>query len=87
MDTHNKDKELEAQNEQEGVGFGGVEKEETSEDMVSQPEEGEHASEEETAPAHRGKYKVPPLNTEETRHFLSGMYQEWFLDYASYVNL
>ena len=87
MDTHNKDKELEAQNEQEGVGFGGVEKEETSEDMVSQPEEGEDASEEETAPAHRGKYKVPPLNTEETRHFLSGMYQEWFLDYASYVNL
>jgi topoisomerase-4 subunit A len=31
-------------------------------------------------------YKVP-VNTEGTRHVLSGMYQDWFLDYASYVIL
>jgi topoisomerase-4 subunit A len=31
-------------------------------------------------------YKVP-VNTESTRHVLSGMYQDWFLDYASYVIL
>ncbi len=35
----------------------------------------------------RGRCKVPPLNTDETRQYLSGMYQTWFLDYASYVNL
>jgi len=31
-------------------------------------------------------YKVP-VNTEGTRRVLSGMYQDWFLDYASYVIL
>ena len=31
-------------------------------------------------------YKVP-VNTEGARHVLSGMYQDWFLDYASYVIL
>jgi len=31
-------------------------------------------------------YKVP-VNTEGARHLLSGMYQDWFLDYASYVIL
>jgi len=31
-------------------------------------------------------YKVP-VNTDGTRHVLSGMYQDWFLDYASYVIL
>lgn len=47
------------------------------EDVVSQDE-----------PAKRkGRCKVPPLNTDETRQYLSGMYQTWFLDYASYVNL
>ena len=35
----------------------------------------------------KGRCKVPPLNTDETRQYLSGMYQTWFLDYASYVNL
>ncbi len=30
---------------------------------------------------------VPPLNTPETAKMLSGMYQTWFLDYASYVIL
>ena len=31
-------------------------------------------------------YKVP-VNTEGVRYVLSGMYQDWFLDYASYVIL
>lgn len=31
-------------------------------------------------------YKVP-VNKDTTRHVLSGMYQDWFLDYASYVIL
>jgi len=31
-------------------------------------------------------YKVP-VNVEGVRHVLSGMYQDWFLDYASYVIL
>jgi topoisomerase-4 subunit A len=31
-------------------------------------------------------YQVP-VNTEVARHVLSGMYQNWFLDYASYVIL
>ncbi len=33
------------------------------------------------------KWTVPPLNTPETEKMLSGLYQTWFLDYASYVNL
>jgi topoisomerase-4 subunit A len=32
------------------------------------------------------EYKVP-VNKDNTRHVLSGMYQDWFLDYASYVIL
>ena len=32
-------------------------------------------------------YKVPTVTTEATKHHLTGMYQKWFLDYASYVIL
>lgn len=32
-------------------------------------------------------YKVPKISDEMTKHHLSGMYQNWFLDYASYVIL
>lgn len=39
------------------------------------------------APLHNSTYKVPSLNDESNKHHLSGMYQTWFLDYASYVNL
>ena len=38
-------------------------------------------------PLHNSTYKVPSLNDESNKHHLSGMYQTWFLDYASYVNL
>ena len=32
-------------------------------------------------------YKVPKISDETIKHHLSGMYQNWFLDYASYVIL
>ena len=32
-------------------------------------------------------YKIPSLKDENQKHHLSGMYQTWFLDYASAVNL
>ncbi len=32
-------------------------------------------------------YRVPVLSTDATKHQLTGMYQKWFLDYASYVIL
>lgn len=32
-------------------------------------------------------YRVPAVSTEGVKHHLSGMYQSWFLDYASYVIL
>lgn len=35
----------------------------------------------------RSRYKVPKISDEFVKHHLSGMYQNWFLDYASYVIL
>ncbi len=32
-------------------------------------------------------YEIPDRKSEVVKHHLSGMYQTWFLDYASYVNL
>ncbi len=32
-------------------------------------------------------YKVPKISDDTVKHHLSGMYQNWFLDYASYVIL
>jgi topoisomerase-4 subunit A len=32
-------------------------------------------------------YKIPDVNNEDIKHQLTGMYQNWFLDYASYVIL
>ena len=32
-------------------------------------------------------YKIHPMNNDTVKHQLSGMYQNWFLDYASYVIL
>ncbi len=39
------------------------------------------------APQRHSDYKRPDLQDEEAKRHLSGMYQMWFLDYASYVNL
>ncbi|GAB1358743.1 DNA gyrase/topoisomerase IV subunit A [Porphyromonadaceae bacterium] len=44
-----------------------------------------YTSDEESAAS--SSYKVPMLSSEGTKHHLSGMYQSWFLDYASYVIL
>lgn len=33
------------------------------------------------------EYAIPKLNDDAIKHHLSGMYQSWFLDYASYVIL
>ncbi len=37
--------------------------------------------------AAHSNYKVPKISDEAIKHHLSGMYQNWFLDYASYVIL
>jgi len=37
--------------------------------------------------ASHSNYKVPKISTDAVKHHLSGMYQNWFLDYASYVIL
>jgi topoisomerase-4 subunit A len=37
--------------------------------------------------ATHSNYKVPKISTDAVKHHLSGMYQNWFLDYASYVIL
>ena len=41
----------------------------------------------ETESAAHSSYKVPKISDEAVKHHLSGMYQSWFLDYASYVIL
>jgi len=41
----------------------------------------------ESGSALRSNYKVPKISTDAIKHHLSGMYQNWFLDYASYVIL
>ncbi|MDD4968241.1 MAG: DNA gyrase/topoisomerase IV subunit A [Paludibacter sp.] len=40
-----------------------------------------------TESASHSNYKVPKISTDAIKHHLSGMYQNWFLDYASYVIL
>ena len=37
--------------------------------------------------AAHSNYKVPKISDDAVKHHLSGMYQNWFLDYASYVIL
>lgn len=41
----------------------------------------------EGGPDAHSSYKIPKIDSENIRHHLSGMYQNWFLDYASYVIL
>ena len=40
-----------------------------------------------TESAAHSTYKVPKITDDAVKHHLSGMYQNWFLDYASYVIL
>lgn len=46
----------------------------------------EEQTDELTSDTH-SNYKVPKITDEAVKHHLSGMYQNWFLDYASYVIL
>lgn len=48
---------------------------------------GAEESAEDSSPAGHSNYKVPKINDTAVKHHLSGMYQNWFLDYASYVIL
>lgn len=49
-------------------------------------EENEVNNEQENSQEH-SEYKVPDKSSDRITHHLSGMYQSWFLDYASYVIL
>lgn len=53
-------------------------------DAVEQPTD---PAEGDGEPQQHSDYKRPDLLDEEAKRHLSGMYQMWFLDYASYVNL
>ncbi|MDD4199537.1 MAG: DNA gyrase/topoisomerase IV subunit A [Paludibacter sp.] len=46
----------------------------------------ENPDEQEVSAAH-SNYKVPKIADKQIKYHLSGMYQNWFLDYASYVIL
>lgn len=56
-----------------------LEENEMNEDTFSQEEE-------DVAKSHTD-YKVPDAASDSVKHHLSGMFQNWFLDYASYVIL
>jgi topoisomerase-4 subunit A len=58
-------------------------------DAENEPEEvtGAEESAEDAGSGAHSNYKVPKITDEAVKHHLSGMYQNWFLDYASYVIL
>jgi topoisomerase-4 subunit A len=57
---------------------------ENEEDFVQQADNEDNS---ETKPSGHSSYKIPKIESSEVKHHLSGMYQNWFLDYASYVIL
>ena len=59
--------------------------EDRDDDMTPQEENAERN--EQQGEAQHSEYRVPGKDDERTMHHLSGMYQHWFLDYASYVIL
>lgn len=64
----------------------------TDEIIEAENEENENAGTAEeivndASSAVHSNYKVPKISTDAVKHHLSGMYQNWFLDYASYVIL
>lgn len=73
-----KDEELEEVNDAEEVN----DTDEVSEDPGKEPDLNEGTFN----PSHSA-YKIPRISDENIKHHLSGMYQSWFLDYASYVIL
>ncbi len=65
-----------------------MEKELDANEVESTQQETPQVSEqEETKPVSKAAYVVPDLKDEKIKHHLSGMFQNWFLDYASYVIL
>ena len=58
-----------------------IDAENEAEEITGQEEVGNDA------PAGHSAYKVPKISDDAVKHHLSGMYQNWFLDYASYVIL
>jgi len=58
-----------------------------SEDEENELTEADGEIETEAGSASHSTYKVPKINNDTVKHHLSGMYQNWFLDYASYVIL
>jgi topoisomerase-4 subunit A len=65
-----------------------------SKDEILDPEEiqkseemGNAAEDEEISSVGHAAYKVPKIKEDTITYHLSGMYQSWFLDYASYVIL
>ena len=64
-----------------------------STDEIIEPENQEELSEAgdeqtlEIETTGHSNYKVPKIKDDAVKHHLSGMYQNWFLDYASYVIL
>ena len=59
------------------------------EDRTDLEEDGKDdaSSYEETGGVEHTEYKVPDAGNDSVKHHLSGMFQNWFLDYASYVIL
>jgi len=49
--------------------------------------EDENIAEDAVERSKHSDYHVPDVRNEQVKHHLSGMYQNWFLDYASYVIL
>ena len=63
--------------------------------ISEQDEPSTNEAQETSSPANEGneiseehsEYKIPDKSSDQITHHLSGMYQSWFLDYASYVIL
>ena len=61
------------------------EQQELPDDEAIEPAENE--DDKDTGTKSHSSYKIPKITDEAVKHHLSGMYQNWFLDYASYVIL
>ncbi len=58
-----------------------------AENEESVPFESVDELDKETSSSAHSTYRVPKITDDSVKHHLSGMYQNWFLDYASYVIL
>lgn len=61
--------------------------EELNEEEIIEDKEASGETEESFTDQSHSRYKIPKISDENIKHHLSGMYQSWFLDYASYVIL